>query len=479
MHKYVYLFLFSILLSGCGTYFNQPIRQQPARIGELTTKTNTLKEFPLPQTPVVVGVYNFKDQTGQYKSVENGSTFSTAVSQGATTMLIKALEDSKWFTPIERENISHLLNERGIIRSTREEFERLEKKRQPQLPPLLFAGILLEGGIVSYDSNIVTGGLGARYFGVGGSTQYRQDRLTIYLRAVSTSNGKVLKTVYVSKTILSQAIDASLFKFVNFQRLLEVETGITKNEPVQLAMKDAIERAVEALIIEGIQDNLWKTAEGKEKDNQLVEAYLKEKELEESTLLYNRKQSPVTKKNAIHFSAFTNRFNSDFARKPLGYGGSLGYSRQLTDRFGVTLRGSFFQLETGNNFKEYFVSGEALAELSILPYDNLNPYLYGGASFIRHADEENNMVPLIENQIAVIGGVGLKVTISPPIDLLLFAESNYTFNDNMDRVEVGTVNDYFYNFGAGIRYKFGKKKSKTTEGDPENVDDVEPVNEKP
>jgi len=199
----------TILLPGCGAYFNQPIAIEQARIGEDTQSTKALRDFPLPIEPVVVGVYKFRDQTGQYKPTEAGSTFSTAVTQGATTILIKALEDSKWFVPIERENLSNLLNERNIIRSTRKEYRKNKSPNEPQLPPLLYAGIILEGGIVSYDSNIITGGLGARYFGVGGATQYRQDRITVYLRAVSTSNGKILKTVYVSKTILSQALDAS------------------------------------------------------------------------------------------------------------------------------------------------------------------------------------------------------------------------------------------------------------------------------
>src|SRR5690606_17177562 len=115
-------------------------------------------------------------QTGQYKPSENGSNFSTAVTQGATSILIKALEDSKWFIPIERENLSNLLQERNIIRSTRQEYLKDNEKGE-QLSPLLFAGVLLEGGIISYDSNIITGGFGARYFGAGGSTRYRQDRV--------------------------------------------------------------------------------------------------------------------------------------------------------------------------------------------------------------------------------------------------------------------------------------------------------------
>jgi curli production assembly/transport component CsgG len=304
-------------LSGCGTYFNQPIQPQEARIGEVTPRSSVLKNLPLPNEPVVVGVYNFKDQTGQYKNVEAGSTFSTAVSQGATTILIKALEDSKWFTPIERENFANLLNERNIIRTTRDEYRKKKNPNEPSLPPLLYAGILLEGGIISYDSNIVTGGLGARYFGVGGSTQYREDRITVYLRAVSTSNGKVLKTVYVSKTILSQAVSASLFRYVNFQRLLEVETGFTKNEPVQLAMKDAIETAVESLIIEGIQDKLWSTAEGEQTNKELVEAYQKEKEMDESTLLYDRVQTPKDFSNVFTVTGSIPLLNGDYSKKTI------------------------------------------------------------------------------------------------------------------------------------------------------------------
>ena len=246
-----------ILLSSCGAYFNQPVTVQKASYGEGTPATLSLKSLPPPQEQIVVGVYKFRDQTGQYKPSDNGSNFSTAVTQGSTSILIKALEDSKWFIPIERENLANLLQERNIIRSTRQEYLKDTNSKDQQLTPLLYAGVLLEGGIVSYDSNIITGGFGARYFGAGSSTSYRQDRVTVYLRLVSTQNGKILKTIYVSKTILSQSLDASLFRYVKFKRLLEVETGFTKNEPLQLAVTEAIEKAVEGLIVEGIQDNIW------------------------------------------------------------------------------------------------------------------------------------------------------------------------------------------------------------------------------
>ena len=460
-NNYIALLIIAILSSSCGSYFNQPVQQQEARTGEVTPHTEKLKKLPLPKEPVVVGVYNFKDQTGQYKNVELGNSFSTAVSQGGTTMLIKALEDSKWFTPIERENLQNLLNERNIIRSTRKDYQKNNTNgNQPNLPPLLYAGVLLEGGIVSYDTNIITGGMGARYFGVGASTQYREDRLTVYLRAVSTSNGKVLKTIYISKTILSQAVDASLFRYVNFQRLLEVEMGYTKNEPVQLALKDAIEKAVEGLIIEGIQDNLWSAKAGEMTNNLLVKEYLEEKEMEESKLLYNRTQTEKDFSNTISVSLNTPLFHGDFSKKKLGYGASLGYSRKLTNYINFNLLGSYFNFKTGNTFSENFVDLGLSFEGIILPYDNLTPFVYGGLGYLFSAGKSDESLTDFKPSPKIQGGVGIMYVISPMLSLKGFAESNLVFSDTVDFIENGKRDDYFLNFGIGINYSFGRKKIK-------------------
>ena len=244
----------------------------------------------LPETPIHVGVYKFEDQTGQFKQTEAGSTFSNAVTQGGTTILVKALEDTNWFTIIERENLDNLLNERQIINSTRKDYALQTKTQQQPLPSLLYAGILIEGGIVSYDTNVLTGGAGARYFGAGGSTKYRQDRVTVYLRAVATQTGQVMKTAYVSKSIFSQAVDASLFRYVSFKRLLEAETGFTRNEPGQLAIKEAVEKAVEALIIEGIESGLWYPQGGDPVAQEMLTNYTRAKEYDERTDVYQREK---------------------------------------------------------------------------------------------------------------------------------------------------------------------------------------------
>lgn len=437
-------------LSGCGTFFNQPVTQQRARTGEITPQTSILSEFPEPSEPVYVGVYNFRDQTGQFKALENGSTFSTAVTQGATTILIKALEDSKWFIPVERENISNLLNERNIIEKTRKQYNSNQNDpNEPALPPLKYAGILLEGAIVSYDTNIITGGAGARYFGVGGSTQYREDRLTVYLRAVSTSSGRILKSVYVSKTILSQAVNASLFKYVNFQRLLEVETGYTKNEPVQLAVKEAIEKAVEALIIEGIQEKLWAANGGADLNQELIDTYLAEKKFEESTRLYEREliEKPTT--FSLEAGGGVTYFDGDFSQKRLAPLGSVGLSKRLTPNFIAGINFKYLEFKGGQDFSTRYFSGGLNIEYDLLPEDALSPFAYLGGGYL--LDGARDDAPFINY------GAGLSLRLNEKLSLRLYGEQNVSFSDNIEGLVNGKRDDFFFNFGAGVRYHFKKR----------------------
>ena len=444
--------LLSFFLFSCSTYLNQPIDIREARIGENTAVTQKLKELPTPEEKVVVGVYNFRDLTGQYKASEVGSTFSTAVTQGGTAILINALENSGWFTTIERENIGNLLNERNIIRSTRQEYQG-SQDNQPQVPPLLFAGVLLEGGIVSYDTNVITGGMGARYFGVGGSTQYRQDRVTIYLRAISTSSGKILKNIYVSKTILSQALDANLFKYVNFQRLLEAEVGVTRNEPVQLAVTEAIEKAVEGLVIEGVEDGLWNVKEG-EQIQQYVDAYNAEKKEAGLDDLFNGKQV-----NRIHDSSFGlslggSLISGDFNGAELGPMFKVDFSQYLNDHLYLNLAANAFELSNGPDFSQKYAGLDANAGFLILPKEDLSPFIQAGAGYLFGIDSnapEANDTSFFKAQY----GAGLEYLLSSKISLKAFAEHNISFSDQLDYVVNGKRDDHYFNFGIGISFNLG------------------------
>ncbi|WP_245296993.1 MULTISPECIES: CsgG/HfaB family protein [Rhodomicrobium] len=255
-------------LAGCST---QDIAEEtlsagilPPVMNPLTEANLSLRELPPPSRKVVVAVYNYADQTGQFKPSETTQTLSKAVTQGATSILIKALQDvgqGSWFTVVEREKIDNLLKERKIITQMRMTYLGETRIDPNALPPLLFAGIIFEGGIIGFDSNIQTGGLGARLLGIGGDLKYRLDTITIYLRAVSTKTGQVVGSVTTHKTIASYGLQGGVFKFIAVDKILEGEAGFTKNEPEQLAVQQAIEKAVYAILIEGAETDVWSFAD--------------------------------------------------------------------------------------------------------------------------------------------------------------------------------------------------------------------------
>ncbi len=273
------LILSLFFLSGCAGPLYSPFYEKAISETEYITSVHEdLTSLPPPEKQIPVAVYKFRDQTGQYK-YSITTTFSTAVTQGATAILIKALQDSGWFIPLERENLANLLQERRIILQMSQQYndEHLKETALKTLQPLIFAGVIFEGGIIGYDTNIVTGGFGAKYFGVGGAVQYRVDRVTVYLRAVSVKNGAVLKTVQATKVVLSQQLSGGFFRFVRLNRLLEIETGISSNEPTEMAVQEAIEKAVHDMIIEGVKIGMWKPKDPEEFKS-VIERYEKEKE---------------------------------------------------------------------------------------------------------------------------------------------------------------------------------------------------------
>jgi curli production assembly/transport component CsgG len=259
----------ALALSACSTVTEHgraamPETRSKAFIPDKTQTQVLLSGLPAPDRPVAIAVYGFADQTGQFKPTEAGQTLSRAVSQGGGAILVKALQDAgnrNWFTIVERESLRNLLNERQIIREMRERYLGETDVNPQALPALLFAGVLLEGGIVGYDTNTVTGGAGAAFLGIGARAEYRQDTVTVYLRAVSVRTGEVLTTVTASKTIASQSIGANAFRYVAFKELLQAEAGFTTNEPDQVALQQAIEKAVYGLVLEGVELKLWNFAD--------------------------------------------------------------------------------------------------------------------------------------------------------------------------------------------------------------------------
>jgi curli production assembly/transport component CsgG len=261
-HKLTIIALAALLLTGCNTI--RP-NMDPQLVSEpkLVEPLLAINNVPSPASPpITVAVYQFKDLTGQRKPSNTLSLFSTAVTQGAESYLMKTLSEvgnRQWFTVVERVGLDNLLKERQMIKQTREIYDGANAK---MLPPLALAGVILEGGIIDYNSNTLTGGTGARWLGVGPYTQYTQDVVVISLRLVSVQTGEVLTSVTVEKNLLSTAEGVTALKFFNqATKAFEFDSSQTFNEPGNFALRSAIEQGVIELIKQGERQGLWKFKE--------------------------------------------------------------------------------------------------------------------------------------------------------------------------------------------------------------------------
>tara|TARA_Y100000114_G_scaffold13475_1_gene10824 strand:- start:203 stop:1039 length:837 start_codon:yes stop_codon:yes gene_type:complete len=250
------------VLAGCAVTPNEIKYYEELGPFHHQTPTNQLlRELPhLDNEIMTIAVYSFTDKTGQRKPSQKFSQLSTAVSQGPEVWVIQALKeagDGTWFKVVERGGLDNLVKERQLIRSTRESYEGKEANKN-SLKPLLFAGLILEGGIVSYDSNIDSGGFGARYFGIGAHEEYRVDQVTVSMRVVAVQTGEVILAVNGTKTIASHKSGVDAFRFIDMgTRAIEVESGVAENEPVNYAIRSAVEYCIIEIIKQGEQKSLW------------------------------------------------------------------------------------------------------------------------------------------------------------------------------------------------------------------------------
>jgi curli production assembly/transport component CsgG len=294
-----------LLLEGCSIntlYTNDAVSK--AHITDDTAATGVLMSLQKPARSVPAVVYEFQDQTGQFKNNGSYTDYSSAVTRGGYSILVKALLDAgggDWFMLAERGALKNLLQERQIINMTRGEYNAHAKnddQKLPSLSPMLYGGTLIEGGIISYDSNIMSGGLGATYLGIGGATQYRRDLVTVYLRAVSVDSGRVLLSVQSSKTIYSVSLDGTFMRYLTVGNLFQSEAGFAINEPVQFGVRQAIETAVYSLIMEGAMKNLWEFKD-KEAGAKAISEYIQRREASHNDMPASNSNRPDKKTNKI------------------------------------------------------------------------------------------------------------------------------------------------------------------------------------
>jgi len=278
MKKILLLSAVLAMLSGCAvTQKVGLLEEKPKPI-----KNEMIKELdsipPPAKGKLTVAVYSFQDKTGQRKATPGVASFSTAVTQGGDALLIRALQDvshGTWFDVVERGGLDNLTKERLIITQMRQAYE---GDKAQKLMPLQFAGMIIEGGIIGYDSGLESGGVGYNFLGIGPSTQYSKDVITISLRAVSVNTGKILASVTVTKVVYSTGDAIAIFKSIDpggigsivkqigasntgsqsaIAGIFQFESGITINEAITIALKAAVESAVVELLKEGERKGVW------------------------------------------------------------------------------------------------------------------------------------------------------------------------------------------------------------------------------
>lgn len=279
-------------LAGCATV-NKAVEEKPV-IAEITEPNQELRRLPAPRKKTTVSVYDMEDLTGQFKERDNIQSLSKAVTQGGSSILVQALKDAgerRWFTVLERKKLDNLLKERQIVTEMRRLYRNEQRIDPKVLPPLMHAGILIEGAIIGYDTNVVTGGAGARFLAIGADAKYVQDVVTVTLQAISVKTGEVLTSVTTRKSVASYSLQGGAFRYVKLDELLELEAGTTYNEPKQIAVESAIEKAVLALIIEGADLKIWQFADPSE-GARIISEYQDEKYGDHLTVAATNRPSP-------------------------------------------------------------------------------------------------------------------------------------------------------------------------------------------
>jgi curli production assembly/transport component CsgG len=453
-----YFLITLLVFQGCTPNMYQPLLSpSEAKLGNETAGYSSLTALPAPKEKIVAAVYKFRDQTGQYKPSEFFQNFSTAITQGATSILLRALEESDWFLVIERENLNNLLNERKIIRSSRAQYSNEKGQIENDLlPPLLFAGVILEGGIISYDANVITGGAGLRYFGAGASGQYREDKITVYLRAISTSNGRILKTVYTSKTILSQMVDVGLFRFVKFKRLLEVETGFTHNEPTQMAVTEAIEKAVESLIIEGVFENLWTLADTSALRSPIMKDYIEEKEDNEKSDSFGRMLSDRRRKMGLGLNFGAELYDGDYKNAIAREVGSMSFHWAPNAAATISASVGRGYLATDDFYDGTYDFAELCASFHFFPRYRFTPSFYGGVGMLKErsgfaGDDSDGLYTKL------MLGLNVEYLIWDNLGINVSFDGNQILNDRIDGLELGSYNDVYWRGMLGLNFYFGSK----------------------
>jgi curli production assembly/transport component CsgG len=305
----------------------------------------------------------------------------------------------------------------------------------------------MEGGIIGYDSNVLTGGAGVRYFGTGVSGQFRKDRVTIYLRAVSTQTGRILKSVRVTKSIISQELSGGLFRYVDANRLLEAEIGVTMNEPPTIAVTAAIDAAVRRLIIKGADEGLWQP-----KDKEAFKKYamaLKQQHKAEKLDFYGLVHRPDLRSGlAVTANYSFGSYIGSYGNETQNSGVMLQVEKSIIPAVSLKLNLQRAQIGAKQVFSEPVNNADLMANIYLLPYMKFSPYVSAGGGVLAYDKK-----PQFANRQfypTLSGEAGIDYRFSHRVGIRAGVNYRYLLDTGLDGMVVGTIHDQQWNIITGI-----------------------------
>jgi curli production assembly/transport component CsgG len=242
---------------------------------------------------------------------------------------------------------------------------------------------------------------------------------------------------------------------VTFKRLLETETGLTTTEPGQMAVTEAIEKAVEGLIIEGVRDGLW-VAEAKQAGpmKKILDAYESEKTRMSETDVYGIRPEIDAPLVTLQPYAGVMRYYGDYARHTMKgvYGASLDV--YFSSKFGIQANAATGTLASEGAFSTRLTSLEGNLIFRPTPFQHWTSLLFIGAGMVSRAGSG----PLNlqgDRYLQAQGGVGIQYSSNGLIGFRSTISYNQPFTDALDGITAGTRNDYYLRGTLGLTLNIG------------------------
>ena len=207
-----------------------------------------------------VAVTSFEDLTGA--RVDGGS--STAVAASGHLLLefiLKNYRDEGHLAIYSRRLLSELINERRLAQQANtsyatEAVNSLSKATQAlmgnakikplhDLPDLGPVDFLITGAVIGYDKNTRDSGAAAGMVGISNRYQQSEDSVSVLVELINVKTGAMSGIGIASELISSKLFNAGVFKYLEVDKILELEGGGSLNEPKTYALYLALTQAVE------------------------------------------------------------------------------------------------------------------------------------------------------------------------------------------------------------------------------------------